>query len=306
MNKLQFTILLLVTTVATTGHALEKKKDDLEWETEAGFLSGYHDNYFYRGESPTPDETFLTVYALGDLVYDLGPGDLLVEAGTSAAFGLTIDQTDFQTVQAGIGYKSGRTKSMLSYRRTFDKVFGEEDDASLFDVDSLQGSVRQKFTNSLRGLLAFQFQNWNFSSPDNDRDAFRYQPKARLRWEISKFFALRSAFFWTWKDADSGRYDYNGPGIALAAEIKPTDSVDVFLRYRHRWRDYGNAPSGDSNFKRNDNIDDVIANARWRLTDFFGLRLEGSYRHGNSTRSDRNYDAFTVTGGFFVAFAGSR
>ena len=63
-----------------------------------------------------------------------------------------------------------------------------------------------------------------------------------------------------------------------------------------------NAPSGDSNHNRNDEIDDVILNTRWKLMDFFGLRLDGTYRHGNSDRKDRNYDAFSVTGGFFVEF----
>jgi hypothetical protein len=285
---------------ASSAHALEKS--DWEWETEAGFLAGYHDNYFFRGEKPTPDETFLTLYGIGRFAYDTGPGDLLLEAGGVGAFGLELRKTDFQIVQGGIGYKQGRTKTMASYRRTFDKVFGEEDDASLFDVDSLEVNLRQTFIDSLRGQIEFQFQNWDFEKADNDRDAYRYQPQGLLRWEIWNFLALRTSFFWTWKDAEAGRYDYDGPGFSVAAEIKPVDPVEVFVRYRRRWRDYDNAKSGDSNFNRNDEIDDVIANARWKLLDWFGLRLEGMYRHGSSTRSDRNYDAFSVTGGFFVTF----
>lgn len=302
MKGLTIAILLIAAVAAPAAQAAKKEKSDWEWKTEAGFLAGYHDNYFYRGEDPKPDETLLTVYAIGEVGYDVGPGDVLFEAGGLGAFGLEIDKTDYQVVHAGLGYKQGGTKTMASYRRTFDKVFGEEDDASLFDVDSAELNVRQRLTDSLRGQLEFQFQNWDFSSPDNDRDAFRYQPKGLIRWEIWKFLAVRGSFFWTWKDADSRRYDYDGPGFALAAEIKPADPVEIFVRYRRRWRDYDDAPSGDSNFNRNDTVDDVIANTRWKLTDYFGLRLDGSYRHGDSNRSDRNYDAFTVTGGFFFTF----
>lgn len=276
---------------------------ETEWSTELGFLAGYHDNYFFRDESgSTPDETFLTVYGKGDVEFDAGPGDLKILGGASGAFGLELPKTDYQVAFGGLQYKWGRTRTGVRYTRTQDKVFGEEDDASLFNVDAAEVTIRQNLGGAFRAQLGFELENWDFSSSDNDRDALKYEPELMLRWEICDCVALRSSFIWTIKDADAERYDYDGPGFSVAAELSPVDPVDMFLRYRMRWRSYDNANVGDSNHDRDDTIYDVIANTRWMLTDFFGLQLTGMYRHGDSNRSDRNYDAFSATGGFFVAF----
>ncbi|MHC4138089.1 MAG: hypothetical protein ACYS0K_24380, partial [Planctomycetota bacterium] len=210
--------------------------------------------------------------------------------------------TNYQYLHAGTEYKQGKTKLELEYARTFDKVFGEEDDASLYDVDAGEASIRRQFGDSVRAQASFDIQHWNFGSPDNDRDAMKYDVEGLLRWEICEWLAMRSSFRWTFKDADASRFDYDGPGVMVAAELKPADPVNVFIRYRRRWRNYDGADSGDSNFNRDDTIDDVLANARWKVFGPFGLQLSGTYRHGDSDRSDRNYDAFSVTGGFFLNF----
>lgn len=277
--------------------------DPVEWETEVGFLSGYHDNYFYK-ETGKPSEWILSVYGAGKATFDLGPGDLVVNAGATGAFGLEIDDTDYQVAHGGVGYKQGGTRGSLDYTRTFNKVYGEEDDASLYDVNSGRIRLRQEITESLRVQGSFQVQNWDFDSPNKDRNGFRYRPKGLVRWQAWDSLAFRGAFFWTFKEAKAGRFEFEGPGLSVAAEIHPIEPLHVFVRYRRRWRDYDNASPGDSNFEREDTIDGVLVNARLMLTDIFGVQLNGTYRHGDSNRPDRNYDAASVTGGFMFKFDG--
>ena len=144
--------------------------------------------------------------------------------------------------------------------------------------------------------------DWEFDSSESGRDALSYEFDAGLRWTALDWLSLRGSFLWLFKEAEDPRYDWHGPGFSVGADLRPWEKTSLGLRYRRRWRDYDAAPSGDSNFERSDVVDDVKANLRWYATRIFGLQLNGSYRHGDSTRSDRNYDAASVIGGIFVTF----
>ena len=121
-----------------------------------------------------------------------------------------------------------------------------------------------------------------------------------MRWAAFDWAALRGSFLWDFKDAVDPKYDYDGPGFSIGAETRPFEPTDFFVRYRRRWRDYDGASPADSNFGREHTVDDVLARLRWHLTRNFGLHLAGTYRHGTSTRDDRNYDAGSITSGVFV------
>jgi len=294
---------VLVLAVAALAPATDARAGNAEWETELGFLAEYHDNYFLQDDSgSTPDETFLTVYGKGEVEFEAGPGDLTFLAGALGSFGLELNRTDHQVAYGGFEYTWGGTRTTLRYQRTQDKVYGEEDDASLYNIDTAEIAVRQDLSKTIRAELGFEFDNWTFEPSDRDRDAFVYEPQILLRWELCERLALRGGFQWTIKEARGDENNYDGPGVSVAAEIKPVDPLEIFLRYRARFRDYADAPSTESNYKRDDTIHDVVADSRYHLLDWLGLRLVGTYRHGDSTRSDRNYDAFAVMGGFFVTF----
>lgn len=277
--------------------------EDLTWNTELGFLTSYHDNYFYRSDDgSTPDETFLIVYGKGEVEFDVGPGELLLFAGASGAFAMDNSDADHQKVNAGIRYKLGKSRARFRYSREIDKVFGEEDTPSLYDTDSFQFRLRHEVIESLLLQGTFEIDVWEFGSSEPGRDALSYEFDAGLRWSVLDWLSLRSSFLWAFKEADDSRFDREGPGFIVGAKFGPWKNASLDLRYRRRWRDYNDAPSGDSNSGREDEIDDVRANLRWQATRIFGLQLNGGYRHGDSTRSDRNYDAAYVTGGIFVTF----
>ena len=287
----------------------EQRADDTlwkSWEITTGFRTSYHENYFLRGgDASKPNETFFTVYTRGEMEFEVGPGDLTVFAGGGAAFAAKLSEADHQTALAGLSYEIGDIRVRNRYTRMQNRVFGEENDRSFFDVNAFTFDLRYEFTDWLRAQGDVRLADLDFSSPGEDRDATKVDFKGTLRWAALDWLAFRGSFLWTNKNADGDRYSYDGPGFGIAAEIRPVEPLNVFVRYRRRWREYDGAAPTDSNFDRDDTIDSVDLNARWMLTDYFGLELAGMYRHGDSTRSDRNYNAGSVTGGFFVTI-GSR
>lgn len=291
------TTIVLVLAFCSAAQSVEEP----EWHGEIGFQTRYEDNYFHRDDdNVTSDETFFTLYGEGEAAFEVGPGDLELSAGASGAFARDLDAADHQVYDVGVGYKLGGTRVLTEYTHIENKVFGEEDDSSFFDIDSGEIELRQSFSEDFSGRASVDIGRWDFTPPDNDRDAMQYKFQAMLRWAAFPWLAFRTSGLWAIKRAERSRFDWKGPGVGVAAELKPLEDVNLFVRYRRRWREYDGGRIGDSNFRRDDTIDDVSANVRWHVTDLVGLQLGGSYRNGDSDRRDRNYDASSVFGGVFM------
>ena len=296
------TIAAIAALLAPTGtHAAA---DEKPWSLELGSLIGRHQNLFFERNNVEDDSSF-ELYGRGDYEFELGPGDLRLSLAGKGVFFRDVDDADYQRGDLEARYKLGRTKLTGAYSHTRNRLYSEESDLGdpvFFDVDGYGLEVRRGLGRGWWIGAEGEIQSWDFDSSESERDATVTGGQATLRIPLLDGLALRLGALYASKSADADRYDWSGPGASVALEVRPSQRVEVFLRYKQRRRDYDHADAGDSNFGREDRIDDVVANVRWHLRDDWGLQLRGFYRWGDSTRRDRNYHGGSASAGFFLSY----
>ncbi len=277
--------------------------DEAGWLWEAGLLGGTHDNFFFRGDgSPQPTSDLLSVYLGGERERELERGDLTLILGGQAVFVTDIAQADYQGLDFAVEYKRGPTKFHAGYSLMLNRLFSEEEDAAFFDEQSVDLWVRQSLGERLWLRLGVELESWDFDPAENDRDADVTKLDLTARVALSERVGLRGSLLYEERDATGPRNNRSGEGWALALEAQPSEAVSVFLRFRSRDRKYEDAPPGDRNFNRDDTTEDINFNLRWQISERWGLQLRDTYRQGDSTRPDRNFDGNQFEIGGFVRF----
>lgn len=277
--------------------------DEGGWTWEAGLLGGNHDNFFFRGEvGPQPGSDLLSVYLAGEAEKDTGPGDLSFSVGGQAVSVLDIDQADYQMADAAVEYKRGRMKLHAGYGLMLNRLFSEEGEAAFFDAQSLDVWYRYSLGPRVWVRAGAEIESWDFDPAENDRDADVLKLDLTVRFALSDRVGLRASLLSEERDANGARNNRSGEGWALAIESSPSEDVSLFLRFRSRDRQYDDAPPGDRNFQRDDTTEDINFNLRWQISERWGLQLRDTYRQGDSTRPDRNFDGNQFEIGGFVRF----
>jgi predicted porin len=276
-----------------------------DWEVEAGMQAGYHDNFFYRGEGQdAPSENLYSLYSMGELRVDPGPGKLSLSYRATAIATTQIEGSDYQDYSLGAGYKLGMTKLKAEYGYTPNRVFAEDGDGVFFDQQRRALEVRQGIISGLWVGGEYVYKRQDFDPVKADRDARVRGLSGTLRIPLGNRVGIRGTVFRETKEATGPEYDWEGRGYAVGLEVNPTRRLNLFLRYKNRDRDYEDAPPTDSNFEREDSTQDYLLNVRWQAGRHWGISVEDFYRDGESTRPDRNYDGNRVTGSFFMVFGG--
>lgn len=274
-----------------------------EWGGELGMLGGHHDNFFYRGPgADAPSSSLFSLLGLVEYDRDVGSGTLGWSLDGSQVLVLDIDDADYETTSLEARYKRGRTRLDLSYGLMFNRLYAEEGDAVFFDTDGLRFRVRYTVSQRvwIRGQV--ELEEWDFDPAAQDRDSDVTEYRLTIRGAINDRVALRGSYLNEDRDAVGADNNRSGDGFALALESQPRDDMSLFVRIRRRDRQYEDAPEGDSNFQRDDTVDDLTANFRWFVRDSWGLQLVVSYRDGESTRPDRNFDGAQIGLGLVYRF----
>ena len=298
----RFWSLCLLTALVGAGSAAA---EDPYWTVELGLLPGHHNNFFFRGpETVAPSSDLLTAYVEAEHEREVGKGDLTLLFAGIFDFVRDIPDADYRTFSTGVEYKRGPTKFSFELERMINRLFSEQGDASFFDQDSFDFWVRRSFGRRVWLRARVQLEEQDFDPVDNDRDADVTKLYGTLRVGLSDTFALRGSLLFEERDARGPENSRTGTGWSLAVEAQPSPRTNLFIRFRERQRDYEDAPPGERNFGRMDTVTDVTLNLRLQVTDSWGVQLRDSYREGESTRPDRNFDGNSVSVGIFYVFGG--
>ncbi len=301
----RITAVAIILGVAVLTPAASRAADDEKpWSVELGTRVGYHSNLFFE-RNDTKDDNSLELYGRGAYELDLGPAGLELSLAGNGIFFRDVKDSNYQTGELRARYKQGRTRVAASYSRMQNRLFSEDGNLGnpvFFDVEAAGLELRQGLWPGCWVEAAVEVEQWEFDSSESERDARLTEGEGALRIPVSDGLAFRLGALYVSKNAKADRYDWSGPGAFVAIEARPAKRVDLFVRYKRRLREYDGAAPGDSNFEREDRIDDVVADLRWRVRDRWGVQLRTFYRWGDSTRRDRNYRAGSVSAGFFVSY----
>ncbi len=277
--------------------------DPATWSLEAALLAGHHDNFFFRGPgAAAPSSDLVSMAFVAEREQDLGRSDLTLLFEAQGVFVLDIDRADFQLALAGVEYKLGALKLHAAYEMQLNSLFAEEGEAVFFDGQSVDLWARYSLSRRLWVRGRVQLERWDFDPAENERDSDVTKLELTVRWALAERLALRGSLLYEDREADGARNNRTGEGWALAVEARPAERVDLFIRFRRRDREYEDALPGDNNFQRDDTIQDVDLNLRWLVTRRWGVQFRDSYREGESTRPDRNFDGNRAEAGVFVQF----
>lgn len=273
------------------------------WITALKAMPGYHSNYFFRGPGiPAPDTTLFSLYGTGEKERKTGSGKFTFLFDVGLVFVQDIDDADYYDINLGGEYKRKATKYSAEIFARPNQVFDEEGVGVLFDLTGVELGVRQTIGTGRWIGFKWELESWDFDQAEDERDATSNTFDLSVRFPLSEGYGLRGTVVWDSKEADNDRFSWEGPGVAVALEGQPSDRLQLFFRYKYREREYKDAPPDTSNFGREDEVQDIVFNISWLLTDSWGIRLEDFYRDGSSTRPDRNYDGNRIYAGVIYRF----
>jgi len=276
---------------------------DDHWAGEAGTLVGHHTNFFFRGEgAPAPSANLVTMYATAVYETELRRGELQLLFGGSQVLVTNIDNANYPSLNFGAEFKQGRYRLSGEYGLSLNRLYSEEGDAVFFDVDAAEFTVRRRLDAKtwIRGDV--DIAGWDFDPVEQRRDSTITRFTATFRRALSGRVGLRGELMYETRNAMGKENSRTGPGFGVALESTPLAQTNLFIRYRRRARNYGEAPPSERNFERDDMIDTVSVNFIWRIHRDWGLQLQNYYRRGASTRLDRNYSGNMLAGGVFYVF----
>lgn len=276
-----------------------------DWKVEAGARVAHHDNFFLTGDTATPPAQGATesiLYADAEQEFRRGAWRWAITGGAALVLNHDIDDADTEELRLGVSVRHGATRASLAFEHLPNIIFSEEGTGTFYDLDTVTLDVRQTLTPRLTAGLSYDRKRQEFGSAEPLRDADVDDLQGTLRIQLSDRSALRLLGGHARKDARGGENSWKATGFGVALELSPAERWDVFARARLREREYHKAALADSNFGREDDIFDALVNARYRINERWGVRGQLEYRDAESTRTDRNYDAFVVSLGVFAQF----
>lgn len=276
--------------------------DPEPWELEAGLLAGYHSNFFFRGNEPAPEDNLLWAYFQGEKEVRAGKGKWAFEFGVDAFQNQDIGEADHVGLRLETGYKRGPTRATAELVHKPSQVFSEDGDGTFFDQSGVELEVRHSLRYGLWVGGSVEYEQWDFDAQQDGRDSDGIGVSLSLRYPIGERYGVRGTVLYEDRNADVARFDRSAPGFSIALEGQPSDRMQIFARYKLRDREYDGATAGDRNFGREDTIQDLVLNFRYRIGEKWGVRNDNFYRDGESTRVDRNYDGYRIYVGAFLEF----
>lgn len=275
------------------------------WQAEIGASVGRHDNFFLREDSPTtasPSATLTRIYASGERDIAAGATDWTIFGGAAATFVSGVSDADSQEVELGARAQWGRFRVSLEGQYQPNLLYSEEGVGTFYDHSGATAGVRLGLPADMWFGAEYERSRWAFDSADSARDADGDAVTGTFRFALGEHAALRLIGIWAKKDARGPENSWNSTGYGVALELSPADRWSVFARLRSRDREYEKALVGDTNFGRDDTIVDALVNTRVRIGEHWGLGGQVEYRDGESTRTDRNYDALVFSVSAFMTF----
>ncbi len=302
-NLLRPAATLTLATLSVAALAADHE-DAKPWQAEIGASVGHHNNFFFRGDTATssPSSTLTRVYTSGEREVQAGSIDWTLFGGAAATFASGVSDADTQEVELGVRGRWSRIRVSLEGMYQPNLLFSEEGVGTFYDHSGVTLGIRAELPSSMWLGAEYERSRWDFDSADAARDADGDALTATFRFPLGDRAALRLIGIYAKKDARGPENSWNSSGYGAALELSPSDRWSVFARVRSREREYQDAVIGDTNFGRDDTVVDALVNTRVRIGEHWGLGGQVEYRDGESTRSDRNYDALVFWVSAFRTF----
>jgi hypothetical protein len=289
------TLLLVVSTLPAAAHA---DPDSRDWKAEIGTGLTSYDNFFMTGDASTQRQRSAlvsTVYATSERAFRDGPRRWDLEGGIEAAFNFDISDANTQLYWIGAQTRFNSTRAGVRVSYQPNKIYSEDGEGTFFDETALALNLRHEFNSSWTGQIEYGRQRDDFGGADPGKDADVNDLSGTLRFVVSPRAAVRLLVMWSDKDARDDARSWTATGFGAALEWSPAEHWSVFARARLRDREYGDALPDERNFERDDTIFDALVNARYQVGRNWSIGGQLEYRDAESTRLDRNYDAFTMS-----------
>lgn len=278
---------------------------DKDWRVETGAGLAHYDNFFLTGDTATPpaqDATETRLYLDAEREFSSGAWRWALFGGAALVQNHDIDDADTEEFRLGASARYGSTRVALEFEHLPNIIFSEEGTGTFYDLDTLTLDLRQTLTERVTASLSYDWKQQEFDADEPLRDADVDDLQGTLRIKLNDMAALRLLAGYARKDARGDANSWETTAFGVALELSPAERWEVFARARLRAREYDKAAPGDSNFGRDDDILDALVNARYRIGERWGVRGQLEYRDAESTRADRNYDAFTFSLAVFAVF----
>lgn len=198
-------------------------------------------------------------------------------------------------------YSLGRTDLMVLYgfiprRLLFDRE--EDGGAGVYFTEHLAaGEAQHKFGRHkrLRARLLFELEVRDFSAPNSERSSVAPRMAADVRYQVVSWWVPRVGFELGTRNARSDNYSRDEAGVIAGFDAQLGHGISGRFRYRRSWRDYtvdserDDTGNDNSNFRRNDDIDDYRTWLTVAVPPVSGLavRVRYFFRNGDSSRADR-------------------
>jgi hypothetical protein len=279
------------------------------WHVKSALELGHTDNVKWAADGPDKEAAdFLTLMGrVGWKPRSARYVPTRIAAGVRARFYDQFSDRNWVEIQPEAFYDFRRSLLRFRYGYTPERLRLDED-PTLGDVFASRhlGSVmaERKFGAGKKWRLRLEIEGeWDISkSSADDRDSFTPAGSGELRWRLHRLFTPRVGIAYGERDAKDANYDRDELELAAGFDSRPVEWCRLRLRYERKHRDYtvsdASGPDGsNSNFDRDDDIDEVESVIELPVSAIRGLSVElrHKYRHSQSTKSSRDFDVHETT-----------
>ncbi len=297
----------------------KKEKKEKSWSAKVGLSPGHNNNFFSRpSDEPRESSDILNIYGVGELERKAGKGKVKAFLRAKAIFVPDIDDADHQRLALGAQYKRGRNRITGEFFNNPDRLaFTEEqDEVEKFDIQGYEIGWRRSLRRGTWVGVTYEAESRDFDEIESQRrsDSDRETLGATARLPLGRRSGLRASLLHESKDASEPDFNWEGEGFSVRLDTRPRKDLALSARYKRRSRDYEDAPEGDSNFMREDTVEDFSVTVRWSLGDRWligkrrlagerwGVQLDNRYRAKDSTREDRDSSSNQIEAGVYFVF----
>ena len=315
-----FRLMVLCTAVIfVPATAVSKEKKEKRWSAQVGLSPGHNNNFFSRpSDEPRESSDILNIYGAAEIERKPGKGKVKAFVRAKAIFASDIDDADHQRLTLGTQYKRGRNRITGEFFTNPDRLAFSDELGSVekFDLQGYEIGWRRSLSRGIWVGVTYEAKSRDFDEIESQRgsDSDKETVGATARLPLGRRSGIRASLFHESKDASAPDFNWEGEGFSLRLDTRPRKDLELSARYKRRSRDYEDAPEGDSNFMREDTVEDFTVTVRWSLGDRWligkrrlagerwGVQLHNRYRAKDSTREDRDFSSNEIEAGVYFLF----
>lgn len=285
----------LVSLAAPARAQVEGQQDPAEtgeprWSTGLEVQGLFVDNFFQLPESE-PQQDVEGVRAEGRLTWRPRTQWPLEAYGVAGATGYSDDLDETLLLGGGLRWDGLVDLFDLGLRYETDRPSFEVGDTfGTADLLAIGGLYSHRIADAWEISALADHQRLDYEVDDGRDSLFRSAGGAvRYRGWGSRFSPEVGVEVGE-RDADDANEDNDQTDLWLKLRSAPARSLYLSLRYRHRVRDYSVDDPAASNFRREDDRDQIAFTADWRTSDLLTWTLYYTWEDADSTKETRIFD----------------